>query len=162
MWQNRGFCATTRARVFWRRARFETDVPARRIAKIKSGANYCCSYGFGSLSSERSPNVTQRTNMEITSLACFRHLLIKGHCWVKLNTQILINDCSLIGEPATETVPILSQSSKRFGSGVVKSNGLWLGWFKWRPLFKSQSWTLWEQDSIEAIWEVSVDELVPM
>ena len=51
-----------------------------RIAEIKSGANYCCSYGFGSLSSERSPNVTQRTNMEITSLACFRHLLIKGHC----------------------------------------------------------------------------------
>ena len=33
MWQNRGFCATTRARVFWtrwRRVRFETDVPARR------------------------------------------------------------------------------------------------------------------------------------
>ena len=25
-----------------------------RIAEIKSGANYCCSYGFGSLSSERS------------------------------------------------------------------------------------------------------------
>ena len=34
--------------------------------------------------------------------------------------------------------------------------------FKWRPLFRSQSWTLWEQDSIEAIWEVSVDEFVPM
>ena len=33
MWQNRGFCATTRARVFWtrwRRVRFEMDVPARR------------------------------------------------------------------------------------------------------------------------------------
>ena len=33
MWQNRGFCATTRSRVFWtswRRVRFETDVPARR------------------------------------------------------------------------------------------------------------------------------------
>ena len=32
MWQNRGFCATTRARVFWtrwRRVRFETNVPAR-------------------------------------------------------------------------------------------------------------------------------------
>ena len=45
-----------------------------RIAEIKSGANYCCSNGFGSLSSERSPNVTHRTNMEITRLACFRHL----------------------------------------------------------------------------------------
>ena len=30
--------------------------------------------------SERSTNVTQRTDMEITSLACFRHLLIRGHC----------------------------------------------------------------------------------
>ena len=26
--------------------------------------------------------------MEKTSLACFRHLLIKGHFWVKVNTQI--------------------------------------------------------------------------
>ena len=34
--------------------------------------------------------------------------------------------------------------------------------FKWRPLFRSQSWTLWEHDSIEEIWEVSVDEFVPM
>ena len=34
----------------------------------KSGANYCCSYGFRSLSSKRSTNVTQGTNMEITSL----------------------------------------------------------------------------------------------
>ena len=51
-----------------------------RIAEIKSGANYRRSYGFGSLSSERSPNVMQRTNMKITSLACFRHLLIEGHC----------------------------------------------------------------------------------
>ena len=73
-----------------------------RVAEIKSGANYCCSYGFGSLSSERSPNVTQRTNMEITSLACFRHLLIKGHCWVKVNTQILnwrLNLVGLEGDP---------------------------------------------------------------
>ena len=33
MWQNRGFCATTRAILFWtrwRRVRFETDVAARR------------------------------------------------------------------------------------------------------------------------------------
>ena len=29
--------------------------------------------------------------------------------------------------------------------------------FKWRPLFKSQLWTLWVQDSIEAILVVSVD-----
>ena len=60
-----------------------------RVAKIKSEANYCYSYGFRSLSSKRSTNVTQGTNMEITSLACFRHLLIKGHIWDKINTQIL-------------------------------------------------------------------------
>ena len=60
-----------------------------RVAEIKSGANYCSSYGFRSISSEISTNVTQSTNMEITSLACFRHLLIKGHFWVKVNTQIL-------------------------------------------------------------------------
>ena len=50
-----------------------------RVAEIKSGANYCCGYGFRSLSSKRSTNVTQDANMVITSLACFRHLLIKGH-----------------------------------------------------------------------------------
>ena len=36
-------------------------------------------HGFKSVSSKRSTNVMQGTNMEITSLACFRHLLIKGH-----------------------------------------------------------------------------------
>ena len=56
-----------------------------RVAEIKSGANYCCSYGFWSLNSKRSTNVTESANMEITSLACFGHLLIKGHFWVKVN-----------------------------------------------------------------------------
>ena len=55
----------------------ESDLKQERVAEIKSGANYCCSYGFRSLGSKRSTNVTQGTNMEITSLACFRHLLIK-------------------------------------------------------------------------------------
>ena len=59
-----------------------------RVAEIKSGANYCCSYGFWSLNSERSTNVTEGANMEITSLVFFGHLLIKGHFWVKVNTQI--------------------------------------------------------------------------
>ena len=77
MWQNRGFCATSRARVLdtLKASQIRNGCASQeRIAEIKSGANYCCSYGFGSISSERSPNVTQRTNMEITSLACFRHL----------------------------------------------------------------------------------------
>ena len=34
------------------------------------GSHYCCSYGFRSLSSKRSTNVTKGPNMEITSLAC--------------------------------------------------------------------------------------------
>ena len=58
-----------------------------RIAEIKSGANYCCSYGFGSLSSERSPNVTQRTNMEITSLACFRHVSLQTFQNINISHQ---------------------------------------------------------------------------
>ena len=87
-----------------------------RVAIIKWRANYCYSYGFRSLSSERSTNVTQRTNMEKTGLTCFRHLLIKGHFWVKVNTQsprFLIDVWSLIGEPATKTVPIDSAKAAR-------------------------------------------------
>ena len=37
-----------------------------RVAIIKSRANYCCSYGFGSLSSERSPNVPQQMYLKRT------------------------------------------------------------------------------------------------
>ena len=49
MWQNRGLCVTTRARVFWtswRRVRFETDVPARRELQKSSWEPTiaCCSY----------------------------------------------------------------------------------------------------------------------
>ena len=36
----------------------------QRVAEIKSGANYCCSYSFLSFGGKRSPNVTQRTNMK--------------------------------------------------------------------------------------------------
>ena len=68
-----------------------------------------------------------------------------------------------MGEPATETVPIDSAKAARgLDLGLQKAMASDLDGFKWRPLFRSQSWTLWEQDSIEAIWEVSVDEFVPM
>ena len=99
-----------------------------RVAEIKSGANYCCSYGFWSLNSKRSTNVTEGANMEITSLACFGHLLIKGHFWVKVNTQIL-NWCLKLNWRASnrDCFNWFRQSSKRLGSGVVKDNGLWLG-----------------------------------
>ena len=59
-----------------------------RIAEIKWWTNYCCSYGFRSLSSKRSPKVMQSTNMEKRSLACLRHLLIKAYGSVKVNIQI--------------------------------------------------------------------------
>ena len=50
-----------------------------RVAEVKSGANYCCSYSFRSLGSKRGSDMTQCTNMKKTGLACLRHLLIKGH-----------------------------------------------------------------------------------
>ena len=129
-----------------------------RVAEIKSGANYYCSYGFWSLNSKRSTNVTEGANMEITSLACFGHLLIKGHFWVKVNTQIL-NWCLKLNWRANnrDRSNWLRQSSKRLGSGVVKDDGLWLGrvqmktviqepvmyslsaWFNWSNL-SSQHW----------------------
>ena len=108
-----------------------------RVAEIKSGANYCCSYGFGSLSSKRSTNVTQGTNMEITSLACFRHLLIKGHFWVKVNTKILNWRLKLDRRASNrDRSNRLSQSSKRSGFGVVKSNGLRLGWVQMKTVIQ--------------------------
>ena len=155
-------CDNSSDRVFWtrwRRVRFETDVPAQeRVAEIKSGANYCCSYGFWRLNSERSPNVTEGANMELTSLACFGHLLIKGHFWVKVNTQIL-NWCLKLNWTASnlDCFNWLRQSSKRLGSPVVKDDGHWLGrvqmktviqepvmyslsaWFNWSNL-SSQHW----------------------
>ena len=77
----------------------------------------------------RSMNVTQRTNMDKTGLTCFRHLLVKGHFWVKVNTQIF-NGCLKLNRKASnrDRSNRLSQGSKRFGSGVVKGDGLWLGW----------------------------------
>ena len=33
-----------------------------RIAEIKSGANYCCSYSFGSLISEKASNIVSLSN----------------------------------------------------------------------------------------------------
>ena len=108
-----------------------------RVAIIKSRADYCYSYGFRSLSSKRSTDVTQRTNMEITSLTCFRHLLIKGHFWVKVNTKIL-NWCLKLNRRASnrDRSNRLSQSSERFGSGVVKSDGLWLGWVQVKTIIQ--------------------------
>ena len=89
------------------------------------------------LSSKRSTDVMQRTNMEKTSLACCRHLLIKGHFWVEVNTQIF-NWCLKLNRRASnrDCSNRLSQSSKRFGSGVVKGDGLWLGWVQVKTIIQ--------------------------
>ena len=108
-----------------------------RVAIIKSRADYCYRYGFRSLFSKRSTDVTQCTNMEKTSLTCFRHLLIKGHFWVKVNTKIL-NWCLKLNRRASnrDRSNRLSQSRKRFGSGVVKGDGLWLGWVQMKTVIQ--------------------------
>ena len=59
-----------------------------------SGANYCCSYGFRSLNSKRSTNVTEGANMEITSLA--------------LASYISLDCCRIIEIRTIMTVPVLS------------------------------------------------------
>ena len=72
-----------------------------------------------------------------------------------------MDDWSLIGDPAT--VMVFTDSAKAtsgFDLGFEKAMASDLD--GWRPLFKSQSWTLWVHDSIDAIWALSVDEFAPI
>ena len=131
MWQNRGFCAITRASVFWARWRgvgFEMDVPARRELQNSSREPTIAAAMVFEASVVREARMWCQAQMEI-SLACFSHLLIKGHLWVKVNTQIrdwrLKLDRRASNRDHSNRV---SWSSKRFGSDVEKSNGFWLGW----------------------------------
>ena len=51
--------------------------------------------------------------------------------------RFLIDVWSLIGEPATETVPIDSAKAARgLDSGVVKGDGLWLGWVQVKTIIQ--------------------------
>ena len=74
-----------------------------------------------------------------------------------------MDDWSLIGDPAT--VMVFTDSAKAtsgFDLGFEKAMASDLDGLRWRPLFKSQSWTLWVHDSIDAIWAISVDEFAPI
>ena len=74
-----------------------------------------------------------------------------------------MDDWSLIGDPAT--VMVFTDSAKAtsgFDLGFEKAMASDLDGLRWRPLFKSQSWTLWVHDSIDAIWALSVDEFAPI
>ena len=69
----------------------------------------------------------------------------------------------MIGDPAT--VMVFTDSAKAtsgFDLGLEKAMASDLDGLRWRPLFKSQSWTLWVHDSIDAIWAISVDEFAPI
>ena len=60
---------------------------------------------------------------------------------------------------------VLTDSAKAtsgFDLGLERAMASDLDELRWRPLFKSQSWTLWVHDSIDAIWAISVDEFAPI
>ena len=65
-----------------------------------------------------------------------------------------------MGEPATETVP--TDSAKAAGGLDLGCKNQWL--LTWMGLNRDHysEASLWVQDSIEAICEVSADELVPI
>ena len=68
-----------------------------------------------------------------------------------------------MGEPATEIDAMDSaKDSRGLDLGLKKAMASDLDGLRWRPLFRSQLWTLWVQDSIEATWCASVDKLVPI
>ena len=68
-----------------------------------------------------------------------------------------------MGEPATEIDAMDSaKDSRGLDLGLKKAMASDLDGLRWRPLFKSQLWTLWVQDSIEATWSASMDKLVPI
>ena len=68
-----------------------------------------------------------------------------------------------MGEPATEMNAMdLAKDSRGLDLGLKKAMASDLDGLRWRPLFRSQLWTLWVQDSIEATWCASVDKLVPI
>ena len=66
-----------------------------------------------------------------------------------------------MGEPATEMDLMDSaKASRGLDLGLKNAMALDLDGLRWRPLFRSQLWTLWVQDSIEATWCTSGDALV--
>ena len=77
--------------------------------------------------------------------------------------DFFMDDWSLIGDPA----PVMfwtdsAKATSGFDLGFEKAMASDLDGLRWRPFFKSQSWTLWVHDSIKAIWAVRVEEFAPI
>ena len=67
--------------------------------------------------------------------------------WVEVTPKFFIDDWSLIGEPATEMdVMDFAMASSGLDLGLKKAMASDLLGLRWRPLFRSQSLTLWVQD----------------
>ena len=82
-------------------------------------------------------------NMEKQALHVSDTCLSKNIFESRWTPRFLIDVWSLIGEPASETVPIDSAKAARgLDLGLWKAMASDLDGLKWRPLFKSQSWTL--------------------
>ena len=68
-----------------------------------------------------------------------------------------------MGEPATEMeLKDSAKASRGLDLGLKNAMASDLDGLRWRSLFRSQLWTLWVQDCIEATWCTSVDALVPI
>ena len=74
--------------------------------------------------------------------------------------KFLIDDWSLMDEPATE-MDLMDSAKALRGSnhGLKKAMASDLDGLRWRPLFRSQLWTLWVRNSIEATWCTSMEAL---
>ena len=132
------------------------------VTVIEPRAHYRRSNCLASLSGEGRSNVTECVNVKVRCLACFGDLFVKRHLRVKMNTQIF--DWWLeLDEPATE-MDLVNSAKASTGSdlGLKKAMASDLDGLRWRPLFRSQLWTLWVQDSIEATWCTSVEAFVPI
>ena len=55
-----------------------------------------------------------------------------------------------------------AKATSGFDLGFEKTMASDFDGLRWRPLFKSQSWTRWVHVSIDAIWAASVQEFAPM
>ena len=77
--------------------------------------------------------------------------------------KFLIDDWSLMGKPATE-MDAMDSAKKSIGLDLGLKNAMAtdLDRLRWRPLLRSQLWTLWVQDFMEATWCASIDKLVPI
>ena len=68
-----------------------------------------------------------------------------------------------MGEPATEMdVMDSAKASRGLDLGLKKAMVSNLDGLRWRPLFRSQLWTLWMQDSFKVTWCASIEEFVPI